>query len=103
MRKAYTSDLTDAQWQLIEPSIPPARTGGRNRTIDMRETVNAMLYLLKNGCSWRDLPGEFPPWQTVNGYFNQWCQIGLWQEIYNLSPAAHRTRSRAYSERRQPR
>ncbi len=82
MRKAYTSDLTDAQWQLIEPSIPPARTGGRNRTVDMRETVNAILYLLKNGCSWRDLPGEFPPWQSVNGYFNQWCQIRLWKEIY---------------------
>lgn len=58
MQKAYTSDLTDAHWQRIEPSIPPARTGKRNRTLDMRQTVNALLYLLRNGCSWRDLPVE---------------------------------------------
>ncbi|MCH8962193.1 MAG: transposase [Bacteroidetes bacterium] len=81
MRKAYTSDLTDAQWQLLEPSIPPARTGRRNRTLDMRETVNAMLYLLKNGCSWRDLPGEFLPWPSVNGRKRHLMVEGLPVEV----------------------
>ena len=81
-RKRYTSDLTDAQWQIIEPLIPPQRTGGDKRTTDLREVVNAILYLNKNGCSWRDLPGDFPPHSTVSGYFNQWRGDGTWQAIY---------------------
>ena len=83
MRKAYTSDLSDEQWALIESFIPPARTGGRRRTTDMRETVNAILYLVKNGCGWRDLPGEFPPWQTIFAYFSYWRDVGLWKRVYD--------------------
>ena len=83
MRKSYTSDLTDAQWLLIEPLIPPARTGGDRRTSDMREVVDGIFYVLKNGCQWRDLPGDFAPnWHTVYAYFNQWSTDGTLQAIY---------------------
>jgi putative transposase len=67
-RKSYPSDLSDAEWQIIEPMIPPAKTGGRPREQDMREIVNAIFYLLRAGCSWRMLPHDFPPWQTVYYY-----------------------------------
>lgn len=86
-RKTYTSDLSDAQWQLIEPLIPPQRSGGNKRSVDMREVVNAILYLNKNGCTWRDLPGDFPPYQTVFQYFRQWRRDGTWKRIYD---ALHR-------------
>ena len=82
-RKRYTSDLSDAQWQLIEPLIPRQRVGGDKRTTDMREVINAILYLNKNGCTWRDLPGDFPPHQTVFGYFSQWRADGTWKKIYD--------------------
>lgn len=86
-RKHYTSDLSDAQWQLIEPLIPPRRPGGNKRTASMREVVNAILYLNKNGCTWRDLPGDLPPYQTVYAYFRQWRSDGTWKRIYD---ALHR-------------
>lgn len=71
MRKFYTSDLTDKQWALIEPLIPPARSGGDRRTSDMREVVDEIFYVLRNGCQWRDLLGNFAPdWHTVYAYFN---------------------------------
>lgn len=89
MRKPYTSDLSDDQWALIEPLIPPARSGGRPRTTDVRELVNAVLYVTKNGCQWRDLPHDFPPdWRTVHGYFEAWSKDGTWEAIYD---ALHRT------------
>ena len=81
-RKHYTSDLTDAQWALVQPLIPPPRPGGDNRTTDMRAVVDAVLYLNKNGCAWRDLPGDFPHWNTVYSYFAQWRDDGTWQRIY---------------------
>ena len=84
MRKHYTTDLTDEQWALVEPLIPPQRTGGTKRTADIREVVNAVLYLTKNGCSWRDLPGDFPPYQTVYDYFSRWRDDGTWQAIYEM-------------------
>ena len=88
MRKTYTSDLTDLQWRLIEPLIPPQRTGGARRTTDMREVVDAILYVTKNGCQWRDLPGDFAPdWRTVYGYFSAWSQDGTLKAIYE---ALHR-------------
>ena len=60
-RKPYPSDLTNAQWRLIEPSIPPAKWGGRPREVDVREVVNAIWYVVRTGCSWRQLPHDFPP------------------------------------------
>lgn len=83
MRKHYTSDLSDEQWALIEPLIPPQRPGGDRRTTNMREVVDAILYITKNGCQWRDIPGDFAPdWHTVYAYFNQWSHDGTWERIY---------------------
>ena len=62
----YPSDMTDAEWALLEPLIPPAKPGGRPRETDMREAINAILYLLRTGCPWRYLPRDgFPPRSTV--------------------------------------
>jgi putative transposase len=77
-RKRYPSDLTDAQWALLEPGIPPPRPGGRPRKTNMREVVNALFYLIREGCSWRALPHDFPPWKTVYNYFEDWKHDGTW-------------------------
>jgi putative transposase len=79
--KRYPSDLTDAQWALLEPWIPPARPGGRPRKTTMREVVNAIFYLTREGCSWRALPHDFPPWKTVYNYFEAWQQDGTWDQF----------------------
>ncbi len=89
MRKPYTSDLSEAQWALVEPLIAPPRTGGRPRTVEVRELVNAVLYVTKNGCQWRDLPHDFPlDWRTAHAYFEAWSRDGTWQAVYE---ALHRT------------
>jgi putative transposase len=77
----YPSDLTDAQWQLIAPLLPAARPGGRPRRTDLRAVVNAILYVNREGCTWRALPHDFPPWRTVYEYFAAWRRAGLWEEI----------------------
>lgn len=81
MRKRYESDVNDVEWELMKPLIPSAKPGGRPRDTNMREVVNAIFYVLRTGCPWRYLPGEFPPWQTVNGYFNSWRKAGVWEEM----------------------
>ena len=70
-RKSYPSDLTDEQWDVLFPALPPARTGGRPRTVDLREVINGILYVLRAGCSWRMVPHDLPPWQTLYKYFRQ--------------------------------
>jgi len=75
----YPTDLADDEWRLLVPLIPAAKPGGRPRTVDVREVVNAIRYLLRSGCSWRLLPREFPPWQTVYAYFRQWEADGTWE------------------------
>ena len=82
-RIAYPSDLTDAQWRLIEKRIPPAKPGGRHRSVDVREVMNGILYLVRTGCSWRQLPHDFPPWGTVHYYYWSFRQQGIWQEIHD--------------------
>lgn len=77
----YPSDMTDAEWALAAPFVPPARRGGRPRTTDMREVVNAMLYVAASGCAWRLLPKCFPPVSTVRRYFYAWRDTGLFQAI----------------------
>jgi putative transposase len=68
MREPYTSDLSDDPWGLVAPLIPPARSGGRPRMVDMCEFINAVLYVTKHECLWRDLPHDFPPdWRTAHG------------------------------------
>jgi len=68
----YPSDLTDEEWALIEPLIPPAKRGGNKRTIDLREVVNGLMYILSTGCQWAALPKDLPPRSTVNSYFLRW-------------------------------
>src|SRR5262249_12631370 len=69
MVQRYPTDLTEAEWTLLAPLIPVAQPGGRPRTTDMREVVNAIFYVLRGGCQWRQLPTEFPPNPTANPYF----------------------------------
>jgi putative transposase len=64
-RRGYATDLTDAQWAVLEPHVPAARTRGRPRRVDLRAVTDAVLYLLRTGCLWRLLPSSFPPWGTV--------------------------------------
>lgn len=78
----YPSDLTDAEWALIAPLIPPARRGGRRRAVDVREVINGLLYVLETGCPWRHLPKDFPPKSTVHGYFDLWAWDGTLERIH---------------------
>ena len=71
-RLRYPSDLTDAEWALVAPLIPPAKRGGNKRTVDVREVVNGIMYILGTGCQWAALPRDLPPRSTVNSYFLRW-------------------------------
>src|SRR5215210_8967926 len=79
-RKPYSTDLTDPQWARIAPFIPPAMPGGRRRTtVNVRDVVNAILYFVRTGCQWRNIPhDEFPPWGTVQYYYRRWRVDGTW-------------------------
>jgi putative transposase len=77
-RKPYPSDLNDDEWAVLEPLIPPAKRGGRPRTTDRREVINAIRYRLRTGCQWDWLPHDFPPKGTVFYSFNPWRQDGTW-------------------------
>jgi putative transposase len=81
-RKPYPSDLTDAEWNILEPLIPPAKPGGHPRTTKMREVLNAIFYLVRNGCAWRALPHDFPCWSPVWTYFRTWRQTGVWEAMH---------------------
>ena len=81
-RKPYASDLTDAQWQRLEPFVPPPKPGGRPRSVDIREVFNAYFYVLRTGCAWRLLPHDLPPWQTVYSQVRRWQQDGVWQRLH---------------------
>ena len=71
----FPSDLIDEEWAILAPLIPPAKPGGRPRTTQMREVMNAILYIGTSGCQWRMLPGDFPPVSTVRGYFHAWSRM----------------------------
>ena len=81
MRLSYDTDLSDEQWLILEPLIPKAKTGGRPRSTNIREVVNALFYLLRAGCAWRLLPHDFPQWQTVYFYFRAWENDGTWEKL----------------------
>lgn len=81
-RRSYATDLTDAQWELIAPFVLPETGGGRPRTTNMREVVNAILYVLRTGCAWHLLPHDFPPPGTVYDYFRRWQRDGTWELIH---------------------
>jgi transposase len=90
----YPSDLTDEEWALLEPLIPPAKPGGRPRETDMREAMNAILYILRTGCPWRYLPRDgFPPRSTVYNIFRNFQRDGVWQAIWDRLYADLRERS----------
>jgi putative transposase len=80
-RKSYPTDLSDAEWAILEPLLPPAKWGGRPRTVDMREIANALFYHLAGGSSWRMLPHDLPSWSTVAGYFRTWRRDGTWEQL----------------------
>ena len=80
-RKTYPSDLTDAQWEELEPLLPPAKPGGRRRSVNIREVINGILYVLRGGISWRMVPHDLPPWGTVWWYFREWRNDGTWERI----------------------
>jgi transposase len=77
----YPSDLTDAEWAVLEPLLPPAKPGGRPRRVDLRQILNGIFYLLRSGCAWRYLPREYGPWTTVFHYFRRWRLDRTWKQI----------------------
>lgn len=81
-RKAYPTDLTDAQWAELAPLLPPAKPGGHPRTVDLREVINAILYVPRSGCPWRMVPHDLPPWGTAWWYFREWRRNGTWERIH---------------------
>ena len=81
--RKYPTDLTDAQWKLVRPLIPKPKPGGRPQSVDRREILNAVFYLVRGGIQWRMLPHDFPPWGTVHYYYRQWRRDGTWEAIQN--------------------
>ena len=79
----YPSDLTDAEWAIIGPMIPPPKKGGRPRNTDMREAMNAVRYVMRTGCQWRQLPKCFPHHSTVYNYFWEWTRYGVLDRIHH--------------------
>jgi transposase len=80
-RKPYPTDLTDDEWRALEPLIPAAKPGGRPRSANLREIMNAIRYQLRSGGAWRLLPHDLPPWQTVYAYVRRWEEDGTWARI----------------------
>lgn len=82
-QKQYPTDLTDRQWELVMPLIPPAKPGGRPRETNIREVINAVFYINKTGCQWRLLPNDFPLWSSTYNYFEAWKKDGTWKKIHD--------------------
>ena len=81
----YPSDLTDAEWALVEPMIPPAKRGGRRREVNIREVLNAIFYVLSTGCQWQALPKDLPPKSTAHSYFVLWDRDGTLERVHTRS------------------
>jgi transposase len=79
----YPSDLTDTEWALVEPLIPPAKRGGRKRTVTVREVLNGIFYVLATGCQWRALPTDLPPKSTVHDYLTLWAWDGTLRRLHH--------------------
>jgi putative transposase len=89
----YPTDLTDSQWNIIQGMSPPAKSGGRPRSLEMRQVLNAIVYVVVSGVQWRLLPQEYPKWQSVYSYFRTWRREGIWQRIHDTWRAKVRQRS----------
>lgn len=85
MEASYPTDLSEEQWRAISRLVPPAKPGGRPRSVDMRAVLNALFYLARTGCAWRMLPKDFPPKDTVYYYFKTFRQDGTWERIHDLT------------------
>ena len=82
-RLSYTTDLTDEEWHILEPLLPPEKTGGRPRKYPLREVINAIQSVLRAGCAWRLMPHDLPHWQTAYQTFRAWRQDGTWMRIHD--------------------
>lgn len=82
-RTPYPTDVTDGQWRLVEHLMPRPRHGGRPRTTAMRDVLDAVLYLVRTGCQWRNLPHEFPPWPTVHHDYRLMRLDGTWRVVHD--------------------
>src|SRR5919198_5739301 len=91
-RLAYTTDLTDEEWQILEPLLPPEKAGGRPRKYPMREVINGIQYVLRAGCAWRLMPHDLPHWQTAYQTFRTWRHDGTWLRIHDQLRDEVRTR-----------
>jgi transposase len=80
-QRNYDSDLRDEEWRRIAPLLPPQKPVGKLREVSLREVLNAIFYRADNGTKWRNLPSDFPAWQTVYGYYCLWVRLGLWEQI----------------------
>src|SRR3954451_5328528 len=92
-RARYSTDVSDEQWAILEPLLPPHPDGpGRKREIDLREVLNALFYLVGNGCKWRDLPHDLPKWGAVRYYYDLWTDDGTWESVNATLREADRQR-----------
>jgi transposase len=89
----YPSDLTEAEWALVAPMIGPAKHGGRPRTVEVREVLNAIFYVLSTGCQWQALPKDLPPKSTVWDYFSRWEWDGTLERVHHALYVAERERA----------
>ena len=81
-RRPYPTDLTDGEWAVLQPLLPLPSKRGRPRTVELREVINALRYMVRSGCAWRCLPHDFPPWPTVHYYFRKWSGGGELERIH---------------------
>jgi putative transposase len=91
-RLAYTTDLTDEEWQILKPLLPPDKAGGRPRKYPLREVLNGIQYVLRTGCAWRLMPHDLPQWQTAYQTWRAWRQDGTWVRIHDQLRDMLRTR-----------
>jgi putative transposase len=91
-RLAYTTDLTDEEWQILKPLLPPDKSGGRPRKYPLREVLNGIHYVLRGGCAWRLMPHDLPQWQTAYQTWRAWRQDGTWVRIHDQLRDEVRTR-----------
>lgn len=82
MRRAYQSDLSDGEWEVLKPHLPVPQAPGRPRVHPLREVLDAVFYVVRSGCAWRLLPHDFPPWKTVYHYFRAWRLDGTWERLH---------------------
>jgi transposase len=98
-RLRYPSDLTDEEWALVEPLIAPAKRGGNKRTVEVRDVINGLMYVLSTGCQWRAIPKDLPPRSTVHDYFDLWAWDGTLDRIHHALYVQCRELANAASQR----